>query len=122
MKRSISIFLVSMLVAAVVTAGVRNIVRRTFSGSGLYTVTATAPAFPGLTSVDMTFADGPVSTSFTLWYEYAGVKHTLVSTSTSSVTTLVYYFPNPYFLREGGIVTWSNSAADAAVITLHLEN
>ena len=100
------------------TAALRKLVAIPFAGSGTYTfATTTAGSLPGALNVDMTFIGTPAANTFTISTVRSNVTHILF-TYAGTYKTVTYYVPTPYLFQTGDQLVWSNSVANAAVMTI----
>lgn len=90
-----------------------------FTSTGSYTFNTTASPM-GLESIDMTFTGGPVAdNTFTLSYVRSNVTHTLLVQSNAVMRTCIWLLPAQYFFQTGDRLTWGNTVASPAVLTVN---
>lgn len=98
----------------------RKEIRVMFTSSGSHTM-GSASHVAGLVNVAMTFTNGPQLNAFSLIHTRKGIDTTLLSVDETTMESVIHYFPNPYYLHPGDILTWSNTVSDGAVIQLQID-
>ena len=100
--------------------GYRKVIILSFTTASNYTWKASS-TIPTIKSVEMTYGTGVTNANtFTLNYTRNGILREMLSVA-GTMHTLTWYVPSDYYMLEGDIWSWSNSAAGAAVLTVNCD-